>query len=418
MSVRRAGFWITGSIVLRLLAGLLTVKVIALVCGPQGLGQLGQLMSLIAICVMLAAGGVQNGLVTSLPVELKSGGDGACVLGAAAYIGVAWSVIAALVLLAATPFLAQRLLGSEDLWWTLVGLASVQGLLALAAVRTGELNGRGNSVLFAKLSCAAVLIGMCGLGFATWRGAVPGAAAGLIWSASCPAIVYLVWGARSGWALPKPRWNAASTLRLGRFGVMLLVSAICLPLVQIALRDALLARDGWVSVGHWQAVLRISEANLQFVTVMLSSWFLPRLTVARCAAELNRVVRQAYTFVLPMTAVTSLFIALAGEWVVRLLFSHEFSAAAPLLSWQMLGDCLRAASMVLGFVGMSRGHLGLHVAAESFQALTLLGLGYWWIADRGSLGAVQAYAAACALYLPATALAYLFYIRHLRRQKA
>ena len=41
MEVRRAGLWITGSTVLRLAAGLLAVKLIAVVCGPEGLGRLG-----------------------------------------------------------------------------------------------------------------------------------------------------------------------------------------------------------------------------------------------------------------------------------------------------------------------------------------------------------------------------------------
>lgn len=418
MEVRRAGLWVTGSTVLRLAAGLLAVKLIAVYCGPEGLGKLGQLMGVIAILALLAGGGVQNGVAARLPGRLQDGGDGAQVLGAAAWIGAGWAIAAALVLLLGAPGLARHLLGDPTLAWSLVALALVQPLLAFAAFRSGEIIGRGESVRFAQLSGAAVLVGTAGLAAATVVGGLTGATLGLIWSAASPGLVHLAWALRVRSRPPAPRWHRDEVLQLGRFSLMLLISAVSFPLVQIVLRDRLAAQGGWSDVGQWQAVLRISESNLQFVTVMLSSWFLPRVATARSAAALSRCVAEAYRFVVPMSVCVGVLVWLAGDWVVRLLFSSAFMDAVHLLGWQLAGDCLRALAMVLGFIGMSRGNLGLHAAAEGVQAATMLTLGWWWIGQRGAEGAVQAYLATNAIYLPLCIVAYRIYLGRLKARAA
>lgn len=413
MEVRRAGLWVTGSTVLRLTAGLLVVKLIAVYCGPEGLGRLGQLMGVIAILALLAGGGVQNGIAARLPGRLQDGGDGAPVLGAAACIGAWWAIAAALLLLIAAPGMAERLLGDAQLGWALIALALVQPFLAFAALRSGETIGRGESVLFAQLASVAILVGMAGLALATVLGGLTGAALGLIWSAASPGIVHLAWALRTRAKLHRPRWHREEGVHLGRFSLMLLISALSFPLVQIVLRDRLAAHGDWSEVGQWQAVLRISEANLQFVTVMLSSWFLPRVATAVTAPALSRQVAEAYRFVVPMSVCVGLLVWLGGEWVVRLLFSSAFTDAVDLLGWQLAGDCLRALAMVLGFVGMSRGHLGLFAAAEGVQAVSMLTLGWWWIGERGAQGAVQAYFATTAIYLPLCIIVYRIYLGRL-----
>lgn len=305
MEVRRAGLWITGSTVLRLAAGLLAVKLIAVVCGPEGLGRLGQLMSVISILALLAGGGVQNGIAARLPGRREDGSEGATVLATAAWIGAAWTILAALTLLVASPSLAEHLLGNPQLTWALVALALVQPLLAFAALRSGEVIGRGESVRFAQLSCVAIILGTLGLALATGFGGLAGAAFGLIWSAASPGIVHLFWAWRTRAKLFRPRWQRDEALQLGRFSLMLVISALSLPVVQILLRDRMAEQVGWSEVGQWQAVLRISESNLQFVTVMLSSWFLPRVATALTAPALSRCVAEAYRFVVPMSVSVS-----------------------------------------------------------------------------------------------------------------
>jgi len=415
MNFKTAGLLIGASTVLRLLGGVLTVKVIAVSTGPGGLGQLGQLMSLLTICVMLAAGGTQNGVVTGLaqramdPIARQRFWSTACSLGFGAS-----TVTAALIVVSATS-LSHWLFKSSDFVNVIRLFALLQLALCFSALASGRVIAERQTGIFAAVSSIAVVIGLSGLSWLSWTWGVAGAAYGLLWSACCPAIAYAVHQlSRQGW--PKSlvlQFNRPDALYLGKFSLMVVISAIAMPVVQILLRDHLLAHGGWAAVGGWQAVLRFSDASLQFVGVLLSSYFLPRISTVADQASLKRHVSEAYRFLIPIVAVITAMAYFFAAHLVTLLFSREFDTAVELLPWQSVGDALRALSLVIGFVGLSRGNLKLHISAEFFQGGLMLAAGWVLISRYGPIGAAYAYVLTYALSLPLCILAYRLYLRRL-----
>lgn len=415
MNFKTAGLLVGASTILRLLGGVLTVKVIAVSTGPQGLGQLGQLMSLLAICVLLAAGGTQNGVITGLPQRRQDAQAEQRFWLTASTLGLGASFIVASVILATAAPLSQLLFKSENFVRVIELFALLQFALSFAALASAKIIADKKTQTFAVASSIAVIAGLSGMAWlaATWG--VLGAAYGLLWSACCPAIVYAahqLW--RSGW----PRWRQwgihwPDALYLGKFSLMVLISAIAMPLVQILLRDRLLEHGGWSEVGGWQAVLRYSDASLQFIGALLSSYFLPRVATVNDRLGLQRLVSEAYRFLVPVVAVITLFTFQFAAGLVALLFSREFGSAVTLLPWQSCGDALRSLSLVLGFVGLSRGNLRLHVAAEFFQGGMMLLAGWMLIGRYGAAGASYAYVLTYALYLPLCVLVYRIYLRAL-----
>lgn len=415
MNFKTAGLLIGASTVLRLLGGVLTVKVIAVSTGPEGLGQLGQLMSLLAICVMLAAGGTQNGVVTGLaqramdPVARQRFWSTACSLGFGA------SAIAALVIVLSASSLSQWLFKSSDFVTVIRLFAVLQLALCFSALASGRVIADKQTGTFAAVTSIAVVIGLSGLSWLSWNWGVAGAAYGLLWSASCPAIAYAIhrlW--RHGWPQSlRLHFNRPDALYLGKFSLMVVISAIAMPVVQILLRDHLLAHGGWAAVGGWQAVLRFSDASLQFVGVLLSSYFLPRISTVTDRASLQRHVGEAYRFLIPIVVLITASAYFFASHFVALLFSREFGAAVGLLPWQSVGDALRSLSLVLGFVGLSRGNLKLHISAEFFQGGLMLAAGWFLISQHGPIGATYAYVLTYALYLPLCVLVYRLYLRRL-----
>src|SRR3989338_3475719 len=59
----KVGFWTSLSTFIKILSYLFIVKFIALYTGPEGLGKMGQFMSLMTIIGVCAGGGISNGII-------------------------------------------------------------------------------------------------------------------------------------------------------------------------------------------------------------------------------------------------------------------------------------------------------------------------------------------------------------------
>jgi polysaccharide transporter, PST family len=69
MSIRRAAFNSTLATVAKLGGALVAIKVIAYSLGPEGMGQIGQFMSVLAILSVLTSGGISVGVTRYVAEE-------------------------------------------------------------------------------------------------------------------------------------------------------------------------------------------------------------------------------------------------------------------------------------------------------------------------------------------------------------
>ena len=63
MNIVRAGVYSAMATAARLIAGLVVIKLVAWFAGPEGVGKLGQFMSLMSVLAVLAGGGISAGIV-------------------------------------------------------------------------------------------------------------------------------------------------------------------------------------------------------------------------------------------------------------------------------------------------------------------------------------------------------------------
>ena len=63
MNIARTGFYTSIATAARLLAGLVAIKLVAWFAGPEGVGKLGQFMSLMSLLAVLAGGGISSAIV-------------------------------------------------------------------------------------------------------------------------------------------------------------------------------------------------------------------------------------------------------------------------------------------------------------------------------------------------------------------
>ncbi|WP_165431462.1 lipid III flippase WzxE [Atlantibacter hermannii] len=401
MSLAKASVWTAASTLIKIAAGLLVIKLLAVAFGPEGVGQAGNFRQLITVLGVLAGAGIFNG-VTKLvaqhhddPEQLKrvTGTSSAMVLGFS-------TLLAAVFLLAAQP-ISMGLFG-HDRYQNVVRLvAFIQMGIAWAnltlAILKGFRDARGNAL--------SLIIGSI-IGVAAWYlcfrlGGYEGALLGL---SLVPALVVFpaLWMMKRREHVPfsylKPRWNSALAGQLSKFTLMALMTSVTLPVAYVMMRNLMAAQYSWDEVGIWQGVSTISDAYLQFITATFSVWLLPTLSRLTAKEDITREVVRSLKFVLPAVAAASFTVWLLRDFAIWLLFSVKFAAMRDLFAWQLVGDVLKVGAYVFGYLVIAKASLRFYVLAEISQFALLTGFSRWLIPAHGALGAAQAYMATYIVY--------------------
>lgn len=416
MNIARAGLYSAIGTAARLVAGLVLVKLVAWAAGPDGVGRLGQFMSLMSLLAVLAGGGISAAIVKYVAEYRDDPERLSRLLRAALGYALCAAVLMGAVALLFSRQLALWLLGDARYESLLQVLAFAQVGIAVGNYLLAVINGFMDvrRLVFIQVVGSALSIALAA--WLSWRLGLYGALLALVLG----QLLWLAVGLPAWWRSPQFRldmlragFDRDMIVRLAAFSVMTLSSALCAPLVNLAVRDHLAARFGWEQVGYWQAVTRVSDAYLLFLTTAINVYYLPRLAALHGRDALRREIGQAWRQLLPAAAVLALLVYAAREWVTRLLFSADFGAANALYGPQLIGDVTKIAAFVLSYLMLAKAMTGLFVLSEFVFAASYLGLVFAFTARFGLVGAVYAFAANYALYLVFNALVARRYLRSL-----
>jgi O-antigen/teichoic acid export membrane protein len=136
---------------------------------------------------------------------------------------------------------------------------------------------------------------------------------------------------------------------LSSYSLMALVSSIFGPLVFLAIRKNVIATVGIDQAGYWETMTRISSYYMLFANTILSVYFLPKLSSAKNNSETKFVFRSYYKSILPLFIVGLSLIYALRFFIVQLLFTKEFLPVASMFFWQLIGDVLKVAFLILGY---------------------------------------------------------------------
>lgn len=360
----------------KIISGLIVIKLMASELGPEGFGLLGQFMTVVAITTMLAGGGITNGVIRSLASNPISAPEGANWLSAAFTLTTAISLAFALALaFLAQPLSASLLKGSYV--HLFIALALAQAAVAYGNIIFAEASSRGDSAFYARFNVIGTLVATCVLAFLVKGFGFEGAAIGLVLLPSLPGSIALYHALRhrrdflNSWKWNPDRRRAKSLLS---FSMATIVGATSVPLAHLFIREAHGSSLGWTEVGHWQGLVKVSDVYMQFVGVVLINYAMPRFAAAidlsRALAELAKIMVLLLGIVVVCLAALYAFRDLA----IRLVFSDTFLPMADLFPAQFAGDILRTVAASISFFFMGRGYLPFSIGYELLQGPILVAL--------------------------------------------
>lgn len=386
---------------IRILTSLVLNKVFAVYVGPTGFAIIGQFQNFVGMLTMAIASinpGVTKYTAEFFDDDVRRRATwrtaGTATLGGGLLLG---AVIALL-----HQKLAVWILKDQSLEGVFVWLGATLVFFLLNGLLLAIVNGRKEFKLYVAVNITSSLAGLAISGVLATKWGLYGALVAQAINQSVIFAVSLALCWRTPWFRLRDmvgRIDPGILKALGAFSIMGLVSAFCIPIAQLLIRNHLGEAYGWEAAGRWEALNRISALYLMLVTTPLAVYYLPRISEIRGMIELRMEILNGYRIILPVAAAGALSIYLLRDWLVITLFSVEFLPMRDLFAWQMAGDVVKIGSWLLAYVMVGKALVAAFVVTEILFSASWVGLVWLMTHWLGEGGAQIGYFANYVLYL-------------------
>ncbi|CRM18151.1 O-antigen translocase [Pseudomonas sp. 35 E 8] len=402
------------AVVIKMLTLLGINKILAVYVGPAGYAALGQFQNLVQMITTFAGGSMNTG-VTKYTAEYAGDSDRQHRIWATAgIVSLIGGCIAALLIALFARHLARNFLSAETHYTVFYWLSCGLIFFVLNSLLLAILNGKKEVVAYVTANIIGSLLSFVIVVVLSVYFGLYGALVSLsvYQSIACVATAYIC--SRKSWfsfRLLVGVIDQQALFKLLKFSLMVGVSAACVPLSSMLVRDYLIGAYGIDFAGYWEALTRLSGAYLMLVTTTLSLYFLPRYSEIKSVAKLRVEVIKALCMIVPVALLGSISVYLLREWLIKLLFSSDFLPIESMVAWQVVGDTLKITSWVLGFLLWARALVIPFIVTEVIFSFGFFFATKFFSAYYGSDGVVIAYAVNYFLYLIALALFFFLWFR-------
>lgn len=390
------------STLVRMCTGLVSVKIVAAIIGPAGVALVGQLNNFSTIALSLATGGINSG-ITKYVAEFKN--DTSRIkqyLATAFKITVACSLIVGLLLLLLCKQLSSLIMQTPQYWYVFAIFGFTIIFYGLNNLLVSIVNGYKQFNKYVKVNIISSLFGVA---FTVTLVLTWGLAGALISAVTFQSLMIFVsvlmlrkleW-LRKDWLIGKFKKTIAT--QYFRYSLMTLVSAFLVPISQMLLRGYVISEISITEAGWWEGMNRISNMYLMVITTSFGVYYLPRLSEISNRLELRHEIIKCYKVIVPLLLCGFAVIYFLRFFIVKLLFTNEFTPMTQLFIWQMAGDFFKICSWLLSFLMVAKSMTKAFISTEVIFTLSYLTLGYIFVRLNGIVGLCQGYLSNYIIYM-------------------
>ena len=389
------------STVIKVLSGFFINKLIAIYIGASGLAMIGQFQNFIAIIKTLSTGGIDQGVI-KYTAEYRDNPKKAQLLSTALFITFISSLILGIIIIIFSDNLSQKVLNSLEY----INIFKVFGITiifyAVNALMLSILNGHKEIKKFTIVNISGSIISLIFTSLLLFFYHLEGALYALILNQSILFFITLRFVVKSDWfnlKLFTLGIDKSSAIKLGKFTFMTIVSAMAVPMVLLFIRNYIGSNIGWDEAGYWQGMYYISTMYLLIVTTSLGVYYLPKLSEIEDKKELKREILNGYIIIMPIVTILALTIYFFRIYIIDIAFTKEFTPMLELFKWQLIGDIIKIASWLLGYLMLAKAMTKVFIITEIIFGIIFALLSVIFLNSFGLVGVTYAFALNYTLYL-------------------
>lgn len=386
----------------RMLTGMISVKVVAVIIGPVGIALLGQLNNFNTILLGIANGGIGSG-VTKYVAEYKENDSYIKkILSNALRITVTCTLVISLVMILGCVYLSRWILMSDEYYYVFIVFGFTIILYTLNSLLITILNGYKHFKKYVKVNILGTVLGLL---YSIALVTTFGLSGALINAVTFQSVVFFItlYMCRKEywlkWEFFREKFDKCIVQKYLGYSAMTITALALLPVSQLLLRGYVISEISASEAGIWEGMNRISSMYLSIITTAFSIYYLPRLSEIQDNRELHSEVLRCYKFIIPMLLMIGSIIFLLRHFILWLLFTPSFYAMENLFIWQLMGDFFKISSWLLAYIMVAKAQTKLFITNEIIFGLSYLFLCYIFMRWNGIIGLVQGYLCNYIIYL-------------------
>ena len=384
------------SVILKIGIGVITSKVLAVFIGPSGLALTGNLKNFLTSIESIATLGFQNGILKYI-VEAKNDEESLKKILSTVFISLlAVSLILSVLLFGFSSYLTTMLFGNKLHYSTVFKtLAFVLPWYASTLFLIVILNGLGKFQKVIYVNIIGNILGLLFTVFAVLNYKTFGALLSIIIPPTLlffVAFYYVNKEIQFFNLISRHSFDFQVLKNLSSYSLMTLVSSVFGSFIFLAIRNNIIDVLGIEKAGYWEAMTRISNYYLLFISTMLTVYFFPKLAFSTSKKATKNVFWSYYNGVLPLFVIGLTVLFFLRFFVIKLFFTKAFLPVADLFFWQLLGDVFKAASLILGYQFFAKKLTLAFIGTEVFSLLMMYTFCHFFMTAFGIQGIVMAHA--------------------------
>ncbi len=382
-------------VLVRIVAGFITQKAIAIFVGPQGMGVVGNFRDFLAAIQSVSTLGITNGIVKFVSEFKKETNKLSQVLSTSLILIIGASILTAIVVFLSASYWNSSIFGESYDFTTIIKVCAIAiPFYALNFLLVAIINGYSKYKEFIGINIVSNIVGVAITVVLMWQFYLEGAIYAVLVAPLLALVVTIgfIYNKRAKRHLfTLENCKTDSLKKLSSYAIMALLSTLALPVVRIAIRDYIYEIDDEVAVGYWEAMNRLSNFYLMFITTLMTLYVLPKLSGITSKNGFRIEVVNFYKTILPLFAAGLLLIYFLRNFVINVLLTREFAPMEPLFVWQLSGDLFKVASMVIAYQFLAKNMFWYYVISEIISLFIIYASSIFLINRYGFVGASMAH---------------------------
>lgn len=186
-----------------------------------------------------------------------------------------------------------------------------------------------------------------------------------------------------------------------RLGIYIVISGFIATASMFVVKAFITRNTDIDSAGYFQAAWAITTVYIGLILHAMGSDFFPRLSaVADKADQMKKLVNEQSYIVLVIASPVIIGMIVFSDFVLRILYTSDFTAAESLLRWQILGAFFKVLSWPVAFIMLAKNKGFIFFISESAYYIIYLLSSYLLYPNFGLEAAGIGYLIAYIIYLP------------------
>lgn len=385
----------------RLVSALVINKAIATFIGPTGLALIGQFQNFTQIALVLAQGGINNGVV-KYNAELISENKDITILNSTAIrISLLSSLFIGFLMAIFSNYLSDYIFNSPNYSYVFIVFGITIFFFVINQLLLSILNGLKEIRLFIGINISQSIYSLIFTSLAILTYGLVGALIAMVTNQSI-IFITVVWRLRKhpiiGLRLFNANYDKKIANKLFKYSVMALTSILTVPLTNFILRNYIGNVIGWSQAGYWQAIWYISSMYLMVITTALNIYYLPRLSEIKDKKEIKKELLNGYVLIIPFIVLLTLGIFFLKEYIVLILFNKDFYPMLELFKWQLVGDVIKISAWLLSYIMLAKAMTKEFIITEILFSMLFVIVSLIYINVFGLIGVTYGYATNYIIY--------------------